>query len=101
MRHQHIRAGRRHRCGFIGVKDIGTGEQIQLPRLADEINLKAVAHPGLFQVGAEEAIDQPDGREVLDAVKAHCLDLAEKGGHQAEGIGATNSRQYWCILHHW
>ena len=48
-------------------EDIGRGEQVGLVRRPDHVDLQAVAHARLFQVGAEDAVDQAHGREVLHA----------------------------------
>ena len=47
------------------------------------LDLEAVAHAGLFEVGAERAVDQADGREVLHAREAKRLQLAQEAGRRS------------------
>ncbi len=61
---------------------------------ADHLHLFVVAHAGRFQVGAEVAVEQADGGEVLHAGEAHLLELLQEDGHQPEGIGAADARQH-------
>ena len=41
-----------------------------LVRAGDQVDLEPVAHAGLLEVRAEDAVDQADGREVLHAGEA-------------------------------
>ena len=52
------------------AEDVGRGQQVERARARDQLDLEAVAHAGLFEVGAEGAVDQADGREVLHAGEA-------------------------------
>ena len=52
------------------AEDVGRGQQVQRAGARDHLDLEAVAHAGLFEVGAEGAVDQADGREVLHAGEA-------------------------------
>ena len=54
----------------------------------------AVAHPGLLEVLPEGAVEQADGREVLDAGEADPLQLVEEDGHQPERVGAADAGQH-------
>ena len=36
--------------GLVGVEDVGRGQQVQLARQRDHLDLEAVAHAGLFEV---------------------------------------------------
>ena len=76
VRHQLVRAGLGHRLRLVGVEHVGRGEQVQLVREPDHLDLFVVAHAGRLEVGPEVAVDQPDRREVLDAGEAHLLELA-------------------------
>jgi len=98
MRHQHVRTRLSHRHGLVGVEDIRSGQQIQLMRLRNGLDLLVVAHAGGFQVGTEVAVDQADGGEVLDAGESHLLELLEEDGHQPEGIGAVDAGEHRRVL---
>ena len=50
--------------------------------------------PVSSRFGAEDAVDQADGGEVLDAVEAHRLQLAQEDRHDAERIGAADAGQH-------
>ena len=57
------------------VEDIGRREQAEVGGLPDHVDLEPVAHAGLFEVRAERAVDQADGREVLHAGEPGVDDL--------------------------
>ena len=48
---------------------------------------------------AEDAVDQADGREVLHAVEAHGLQLAQEHRHDPERIGAADAREHRRVAH--
>ena len=50
-------------------KTYGAVEEILLARKPDQVDLEAVAHPGLLEVRPERALEQPDRGEVLDAAE--------------------------------
>ena len=66
---------------------------------ADHLDLFVVAHSGGFQVPPETAVDEPDRREILDARKAHLLELFQENRHEAERVGAAHSRQDRRVRH--
>ena len=43
---------------------------------------------------AEGVINQPDRREVLNAIKSHFLELFEEVFHDAEWVGTTDACQH-------
>ena len=98
MRDKAVRARFGHCTRLLCVEDVGAGHHIQLMRLADHIDLKAVAHAGLLQILAEHAVDQADGREVLHAVKALRLQLLQVDVHHAEGVRAAHTGEHRCLF---
>ena len=64
----------------------------------DAIDLRGEAHSRLFEVGAEEAVDQADRREVLNAGETHLLEFAEEQVADQEGIGSTDPGQHGGVL---
>ena len=58
------------------------------------LDLEAEAHPGLLQSLAEDAVDQRDGREVLDAGEAHGTQLVEEAGHAPERVRSADASQH-------
>ena len=86
VRDEHVRAGLGHRARLVRGEDVGRGQQVELARLADHLDLEAVAHAGLLQPGAERAVDEPDGREVLHAGEARArLTSSRKRGIRRNG----------------
>ena len=67
-------------------------------RLAYHLYLKTVAHAGLLKILAEYAVDKTDGREVLHAVEALCLELTEVNVHNTEGVGTADARKNGGVL---
>ena len=78
MGHDDVRAGLREQPRLLRVEGVGRGEQVELMGGRDAIDLQGEAHARLFEVRPEEAVDQPDRREVLDAGEPHLLELAEE-----------------------
>ena len=76
------------------AEDIRRRQHVLLVRLGDHVDLQGVGHAGLFEIGAEHAVDQPDGRKVLHAGKAERLQLVEKDVHVAERIGAVDAGEH-------
>jgi hypothetical protein len=91
MADDDIRARTRHRCGIGFGEDIGRRQHVFFARLADHLDFERVAHAGIFEIGAERAVDQADGREILHAGETEAFEVVEKRLHQAERIGAVNS----------
>ena len=100
MAHDDVGAGLRHRGGFIGVEHIRRGQHVFRMRLGDHVDLEAVGHSGLFEVGAERAVDDADGREVLHAGESDRLHVVEEHIHRAERIGAVHAGEHRRVLHH-
>ena len=46
----------------------------------------------------ERAVDQADGREVLDAAEADPPQLVEEDGHQPERVGAADAGEHRRLL---
>ena len=91
MRNQHIGAGVGHFPGFVGVEDVGRGEQIEVVGGADHGYFEVVTHACFFEVLPEGAVDEADGGEILDAGEAEGFEVGEEGGHGAEGVGAADA----------
>src|SRR5581483_2245677 len=110
MADDDIGPGNGHRGGLLLAEHIGRGQHVLLMRLGDHVDLQRIGHAGFLQIGAEDAVDQPDGREALHAGEAERLQLIEEHIHVAEGIGAIDAgehrrpghdRQHLCRhLHH-
>ena len=62
--------------------------------LRDHLDLQRIGHAGLFEIGAEDAVDQADGRKVLHAGEAQRLQLIEEDIHVAERIGAVDAGEH-------
>ena len=73
-----VGAGARHRLRLFLVEDVGRGEEVQLVGGADHVDLEPVAHAGLLEVGAEDAVDEAHGGEVLHAGEAELAQLAQE-----------------------
>ena len=70
--------GARHRLRLLLVEHVGRGEEVQLVGGADHVDLEPVAHAGLLEVGAEDAVDEAHGGEVLHAGEAQVAQLAQE-----------------------
>ena len=66
--------------------------------MPDHLQLEVVAHPRLLEVLAEDAVDEPDGREVLDAGESGGLHLVEEAAHHPEGVRAVDPREHRRVL---
>ncbi len=87
--------------GFVRVEHIGRGQQVELVRLGDHVDLEADSSCRSPRSSARmRAVEQADGGEILDAGKAHGLELGEELRHQDEGVGAVDARQHRRVLHH-
>jgi hypothetical protein len=84
----------RHGGGFLFAEDIGRRQHVLLMRHRDHLDLQRVGHAGLFEIGAEDAVDQADGRKILHARKAERLQLIEEEVHVAEGICAVDAGEH-------
>jgi len=86
--------------GSIQRLQVKAGQHIEGVSLADHVHFQAVAEARLLAVGADSPVEEANGREVLDAVEAHRLQLAQEDGHQTERIGAVDAGQDRCVAHH-
>ena len=94
MADDDVGARDRH-CGrFLLAEHVGRGQHVLLMRLRDHLDLQRIGHASFFQIGAEQAVDQADGREVLHAGEAQCLQLVEEDIHVAERIGAVDAGKH-------
>lgn len=91
MHNDHIRARPRHQLALAHVEDVRRGYEIELVREPDHLDFLLEAHACFFEVGAEVAVDQADGGEVLDADEAQGFEVGEEFGHCAEGVGAADA----------
>ena len=98
MGNEYVRTGFGHGLCLLGIEYVGAGEHVKLMCLSDHLDLKAVAHAGLFEVLAEYTVDQADGREILDAVEALILELLEVDVHHAEGVCAAYAGEDRSVL---
>ena len=91
MRYEHVRAGAGHRPRLPFAEDIRRGQEVELSRRANHLDLLLVADAGLLEALAEPAVVQADGGKVLHAREAHSLQLGEEHGHRPERIGAADT----------
>ena len=94
VRDEDVGAGLRHRPRLIGIENVRAREQIELVRRPDHLDLERIAHAGLLEVQAEDPVDEPDRREVLDAREAELLETAQEHGHEPERVGAAHAGQH-------
>jgi hypothetical protein len=85
VRHEDVGPGGGHGASFVRIEDVGGGEQVHLAGEADHLHFKVVAHAGFFETDAHGAIDQANGREVLDPGEPDLLDLFEEDRHLRNG----------------
>ena len=95
-----VGAGAGHGARLLGVEDIGRGQEVQLVGLADHVDLEPEAHAGLLEALAHDAVEEADGRKILDAGESHRLQLGEELRHQHEGIGAVDAGEHRRVLDH-
>ena len=69
-------------------------------RARDHLDLEAEAHAGLLEVGAEGAVDQADGREVLHAREAEADQALQELVGDHERIGAVDAGEHRRVLDH-
>ncbi len=62
--------------------------------LANHVDFQAVAHASLFQIGAQRAVEQSHGGEVLHAGKTGPIDIAQEKLHHPEGISSADAGQH-------
>ena len=91
MADDDVRACDRHRRGLAFAEHVGCRQHVLVTRLGDHVDLQRIGHSRLFQIGAEDAVDQPDGRKVLHAGKAQRLQLEETGMSYALGSGMIDA----------
>ena len=89
-----VGAGLRHGARLVGVEDIGRGQQVELVRRGDHVDLQPEAHAGLLETLPHGAVEQADGRKILHAGKAHRFQFGQEARHQDEGIGAVDAGQH-------
>ena len=65
---------------------------------SNHVYFKAIAHACFFEVLAENAIDQANRWEVLNAIEALVFKLLKVFFHNAEGVGAANACKHRGIL---
>jgi len=68
-----------HCLGVLGVKDIRRRQHVLGMGQGDHLDLKRIGHAGFLEIGAKQAVDEPDGREILHACKAQTLQFIKKG----------------------
>ena len=100
MADEDVGARLRHRHRILTGEHIGRGEHVHGGGSGDQLDLQSVAHAGLLEIGAEDAVDQPDGREVLDAGKAQSLQLAEEFVGDQERVGAVDAGEDRGVADH-
>ena len=88
---QHVGAGARHCRGLRRFEHVGRGQEVARSRLGDHLDFAVVSHAGFFEAGAEAAVDQADGGEILHAAEAKPRDFVEKDIHLAEWIGTAHA----------
>ncbi len=91
VRDEDIGAGIGHVGGVFRIKDVGGGEEIEIMREADHLDFLVVAHIGFFEIGAEDAVDEADRGEILDARESGGFHLREELGHEAHGVCAADA----------
>src|ERR1700687_4939543 len=79
---------------------VGGGEQVALVGRADHLDLEAVAHPGLLQLGADGPVEEADGGEVLHPGEAERDQPLQEVGRDHERIGAVDPREHRRPFHH-
>jgi hypothetical protein len=100
VRDHDIRTHLREAPRLILVEDVRAGQHLQFVGYRDPVDLVLDAHSGLLQALPEVPVDQADGREILDPVEPHGLQLRQKGARQTERVGATDSGQDRCVFDH-
>ena len=88
--HNDVSARLSHFGGVRGRKHIRRSQKVLASRRADHFDFEVIGHPGSFEVAPEDAVNQPDRREILHAGKAGRLHFVEKSVEDAEGIGAVD-----------
>ena len=68
-------------------------------READDVHFELIAHPGLLEGLAHVAVEEPDGREVLDAGEAERAKLLEEEPGDDERVGPVDAREDRRVLH--
>src|SRR3982074_2799007 len=99
MADDDVGARLRHRLGIFGAKDIRYRQHVLGMGQGDHLDLERIGHAGLLEIGTKQAVDEPDGREILHARKAQTLQFIEKGIEQAERVGPVDAGKHWRLLH--
>src|SRR4029077_2416416 len=94
----NVRTGVRHRGRLRRVENIRGRQEVLLVGQPDHLNLQRVAHSGLFQIPAEDSVDQSDGWEILHSGETDSGDTVEEGVEPAKGVGAIYSREHGRFL---
>ena len=68
-------------------------------RQPDDVDLELIAHAGFFEGLPHLAVEEADGRKVLDAGKAERAKLVEEQPRDDEGVGAVDAGQHRRPLH--
>ena len=101
MRDDDVGAGLGHGARLVRVEHIGRGQQVELVRLGDHVDLEPKAHAGLLETLAHRAVEQADRREILHAGETHRLQLGEKhAASMTKRIGAVDAGEHRRVLHH-
>ena len=83
-----------HRRGLALAEYIGRRQHVLVTRLGDHVDLKCIGHSGLFEIGAEDTVNQPDGWKILHAGKAQRLQLVQEKVHVAERVGTVDAGEH-------
>ena len=67
---------------------------------ADHVNFQTVTHAGLFQILTEYAVNQTNGREVLNTAETLILQLLQVNVHNAERVGTAYAGENRSFLYH-
>src|SRR6478735_5799289 len=94
VRDEDVGARLRHRDRLVDREGVRRGEHVLGACEPDEVDLEAVAHPGLLEVLPERAVEEPHGREVLHARESDPPQLVEEDVHAPERIGAAHAREH-------
>src|SRR5581483_1144988 len=99
MRYQDICACTCQGACLLRRKGIWSGEQVQIVRYANHLDLQRKTHSRLFQILPELPIIETNRRKILYTCKAHFLELLEELRHQSKWISAAYTGQHRCMFH--
>ena len=94
-----VGAGVGHALGLRRIEDVGRRQQVQLARQPDDVDFELIAHAGFLEGLAHVAIEEADGRKVLDAREAQRPQLFEEESGDDERIGAVDAGEDRRLLH--